>query len=49
MTKEQVPSILAPKRHDAASVFKPENLLREARRQRSPERVNNFDTACFVN
>ena len=34
MTKEQVPSILAPKRHDAASVFKPENLLREARRQR---------------
>ena len=35
MTKEQVPSILAPKRHDAASVFNPENLLREARRQRS--------------
>jgi uridine phosphorylase len=35
MTEEPMPSILAPKRHDAASVFKPENLLREARRQRS--------------
>jgi uridine phosphorylase len=35
MTKEQVPSILAAKRHDEVSVFKPENLLREARRQRS--------------
>ena len=35
MTKEQVPSILAAKRHDDVSVFKPENLLREARRQRS--------------
>ena len=34
MTKEHVPSILALKRHDAASVFEPENLLREARRQR---------------
>jgi uridine phosphorylase len=30
----QPPTILGPKRHDAASVFRPENLLREARRQR---------------
>src|SRR6185312_2533534 len=28
------PTILAPKEHAAASVFQPENLLREARRQR---------------
>ena len=28
------PSILAAKTHDAPSVFRPENLLREARRQR---------------
>lgn len=34
MSKEYVP-ILAAKRHGAASVFKPENLLREARRQRN--------------
>src|ERR1019366_4526613 len=31
----RVPTILAAKRHDADSVFKPENLLREARRQRN--------------
>jgi uridine phosphorylase len=35
MTKEQEPPILAAKQHGAASVFKPENLLREARRQRN--------------
>ena len=29
------PTILGTKRHDAASVFHPENLLREARRQRA--------------
>src|SRR5947209_6481957 len=34
MIKQPVPTILAAKQHDAASVFKPENLLREARRQR---------------
>ncbi len=28
------PSILAAKTHEAPSVFQPENLLREARRQR---------------
>jgi uridine phosphorylase len=31
---DAAPSILAPKPHDAPSVFRPENLLREARRQR---------------
>lgn len=30
---DAAPSILAPKPHDAPSVFRPENLLREARRQ----------------
>ena len=35
MSREQAPSVLPPRRHEAASVFKPENLLREARRQRS--------------
>jgi uridine phosphorylase len=36
MTQEQqAPTILAAKQHAAASVFRPENLLREARRQRS--------------
>src|SRR6186713_2018932 len=29
-----VPTILSLKQHDAPSVFRPENLLREARRQR---------------
>lgn len=34
MTKSQPPpTILGPKRHASASVFQPENLLREARRQ----------------
>lgn len=33
-TDRPAPTILAPKQHDAASVFRPENLLREARRQR---------------
>jgi len=31
---DAAPTILAPKPHDAPSVFRPENLLREARRQR---------------
>jgi len=31
----RVPTILVTKRHDADSVFMPENLLREARRQRN--------------
>lgn len=30
---QQPPTILAPKRHGSPSVFRPENLLREARRQ----------------
>lgn len=30
----QPPTIVSPKQHDAPSVFQPENLLREARRQR---------------
>ena len=30
----EAPNILAAKAHDAPSVFRPENLLREARRQR---------------
>lgn len=34
MTKERGPTILAAKQLSAPSVFKPENLLREARRQR---------------
>lgn len=33
-TDRPAPTIMAPKQHDAASVFRPENLLREARRQR---------------
>jgi len=33
-TDRSAPTILTPKQHDAASVFRPENLLREARRQR---------------
>jgi len=33
--KETVPPILSHKHYDAASAFKPENLLREARRQKS--------------
>lgn len=32
--RHAAPSILAPKQYGAASVFRPENLLREARRQR---------------
>jgi uridine phosphorylase len=32
--KHQAPTILAAKQHGAPSVFRPENLLREARRQR---------------
>jgi uridine phosphorylase len=32
--RHEAPGILAAKQHDAASVFLPENLLREARRQR---------------
>jgi uridine phosphorylase len=35
MIADPVPPILAAKPHDAASVFRPENLLREARRQKS--------------
>ena len=35
MTKEQNSPIFTKKQHAAASVFKPENLLREARRQRN--------------
>jgi hypothetical protein len=46
MTKEQVSPLLAAKRRNAASVFKSENLLREARRQRNlPE--ENVPTVCF--
>ena len=33
--KEETPPILSHKHYDAASAFKPENLLREARRQKS--------------
>jgi uridine phosphorylase len=37
--RDEVPSILAAKAYDAPSVFRPENLLREARRQRGlPEK-----------
>ena len=37
MTKSTVPPILADKHYDAASAFAPENLLREARRQKGLE------------
>ena len=42
-----VPTILATKRHDSDSIFKPENLLREARRQRNlPE--ENVPSVCAL-
>ncbi len=38
-TNAESPTIHAPKRHDAPSIFRPENLLRESRRQRNlPDR-----------
>ena len=38
--KEEMPPILSHKHYDAASAFKPENLLREARRQKSLPEVS---------
>ncbi len=35
MTDDELPPILAGKRYDSPSAFTPENLLREARRQKS--------------
>jgi uridine phosphorylase len=47
MTEPKAPTILAAKLHAAASVFKPENLLREARRQRNlPE--ENVPAVCVL-
>jgi hypothetical protein len=38
--KEEIPPIVPHKHYDVASAFKPENLLREARRQKNLAEVS---------
>jgi len=45
--KEETPPILSHKHYDAASAFKPENLLREARRQKSLPEVSVPEICIF--
>ena len=47
MTKSTLPPILTDKHHDAPSAFTPENLLREARRQKGLQEVRVPDVCVL--